>query len=1401
MEPFIAIKKNSRNRTITRHWPHCHSNKLIRVELVERETGEGYFANQLSDDVVSRQNLLAYDDLFKAKSQGKPARKIVVVGDAGIGKTTLCTSVTEDWENGKLLHQFEVLIFLPLCHQRVVSAGSLPELIRILQDVNSSVISSLKEIDREKVLVIADGWDELNESARQEGSFFHNLLFGGLLKLASILVTSRPSASALLHETCIHRFIQIRGFNKESIKGYIWSRFADNKEKAHCLIIEHLGSNPLVESLCRVPLICDILCHLWSTPEEAFPTTMTQLFTKVILRIIFYNRQKVDANARFLNLDLANFDSLPKDFQRSWEHLCKFAFESIQKSVSQLEVAKFFQSIKLALEGSNVAFHFFHPTILEYLAAMHLVNLPLPMQKTVLQSYSNLKQSTMLWKFFFGSCAKHNQCDVCRYAVQIMSRYNNISLCQCAFEARSDFVNNDVTKALSYEVRNILSDRRLTKIFINFGDPDNAQDFSVIMYVMDKIQASQCDGMEINFKDCCLGAKHISAFVDILVARKLKIKDLDLSDNNLSDKSVADLFHGASAAFKSLENLFLHGNRIDKEGITAIMVALAESSPSNLRQLDLSNNPLTLTSLEKLLRAVDSDILSNLEILILRGSLMINETAIKNIELMVKFGNALSSHCQHLHCLDIRSNNFGKPGTSCVRNMISQLAGIRRDFDLCLDSQYRSEVDNCFISVMEEAIRKRGTINHTVIHGVFVGPGRSGKNSVMDRLTHKGSCASESLSTGVLETVVKVEVKKWCTVGTAIEWKRLDYDKEAIELMMTTARCHSVSKPYSAKSDADNQMNSEPRLEENDSKKQNIPVLATNVIKVPKYISMGSSKYREGEQMKTTVGSLPQVSRLQDVSTFDKPLDIFKNAIELRHMDGLREHLESSWSLYLTNTGGQTDFQELLPILVCGPSVFFITFPLNQSLNEHYTMQYQQSECVNIDESPSTLIDEILQILATIAALDCIGPQVEEDINLKPKIFFIGTHKDLLPESSAEQMIQNIDEQLQEKITSTSLFEDSIEFAVPPKRLLFTVNNLAEEDDDFQKIRRAVQECIERTKEFTIKCPATWLIFSLVLRAKHKSRQVLSYNDCFTIAQGCGIPDQKELDEALSFIHTRLGLVRYFNVKELNTLVVIDPQILFDKITALIDETYVNKHANPNEINEFKRKGIIRVEVINRICKRGNSKSQLPFAWLLQLLKHLRIAAFFEGESKCFFPSILGRAPRECPSSLVSPDLLSPPPLLVAFKGGFCLRGIPTAVITYLMTNGMDLLPTRVFKNQVSFNVGPGYIILKIHPTHLSIQVDPKSVVSDTKRVKLTCQKAYKGIEEAMKTVTKGYRKCEHFFTFYCAKCKSHHPAEIDWCYGMLRCKITDDPSPLPSGYQMWNIHDMHQPGMTMCFF
>ena len=97
------------------------------------------------------------------------------------------------------------------------------------------------------------------------------------------------------------------------------------------------------------------------------------------------------------------------------------------------------------------------------------------------------------------------------------------------------------------------------------------------------------------------------------------------------------------------------------------------------------------------------------------------------------------------------------------------------------------------LAAVREAIDKRGTLDHSIVHGVFVGPARSGKDSLMKRLLGKMP-STKSPSTGVAERVLLIRVEKSSKVMANVEkskWSQLKfYDEEAIDLMVKlTLKC------------------------------------------------------------------------------------------------------------------------------------------------------------------------------------------------------------------------------------------------------------------------------------------------------------------------------------------------------------------------------------------------------------------------------------------------------------------------------------------------------------------------------------------------------------------------------------------------------------------------------------
>ena len=1390
--------------TYKKYCPYQLRNVAANLELVEELLcSTGPSRNESGD--ASKCVHISYSSLFKVHDSRK---RILLVGEAGIGKTILCCSIVEGWANGKLFQEFPIVLLLPLSHKSVISATNLLELLKFLYNIDSKTCSELEiyltSNKKDNVLIIADGWEETYES---ENCFLHHLLFGDVLASSSltVLVTSRTVS---ISRQFISRIITVQGFSEETIQSYIQGEFSSSPKKLS-YIIKQLNTNPLIGTMCTVPLNLAMMCIVFQSCDDPLPSTMPELYDKFAWSL---NRTKACGST-------SNCKDLQDKLQQSWLFLRLLAFnmctrhveiEAIHNLPFELETFGLLKPVSCGKD--EVMFSFIDPAFRYYLAVSYLTMQPQSIPLEVIEGMG--RDRPLFWRFFL-STSKNVSCGIISKFVQMLSRLhhscNDVYL--LSFECRREDVDREIIKSLHAAGTTIML------------HSNNAYECMAIIYVLEKIE-QRCT-VEISFQNCKLKPMQISKLAGALGNRSkiVQVQGLDLSGNSLTDSTLVSFFSRAVSALTSLVKLFLCGCDVGANGIRIIVNALAKSSCKNIAQLDLSFNYLSVDCLECLRSHIDGGNLQNIEVLILKRSFVEDI----NVSCLKSFATTLSTKCQCLRRLDLSGNKLGTYDDQDLGAIVSQLTGsLGNTFDLRLDDDYMSEVDNNFLTVMEESIRNKGTIDHTIAHGVIVGPGRAGKDTLMRRLMGEGPPNLDTISpsTGVLENVVKVEVKKLCTVATAVsdlKWQRLEYDEEALELMTTTAknytRISTVSKPINCKflvqGKEKSRNNEKSLLSSNTERKSNQPTIVE------------PSESESTDIVSYSVDENEEMSKYAFVySSGMAPVELFKKAVKLRRMDALREHLESAWSLYLTNTGGQIEFQEHLPLLVCGPSLFFVAFPLHHDLDKPYEVQYQYPDgSVKKYSSTPTLIQELLQTLATIYALDLTSIQVgNTDLELKPKVFFVGTHKDCLSGPDLENTISQIDKKIQRYVRQTELFKQgSIQFADSSKQMVFTVNNLSKDDNDFQKIRSAVQQTVEKKcyTEFTVQCPSSWLIFSLIMRAKYMSNRVLRVKDCFKIAQECGISTYKELTNALSFIHSRLGLVRYFNIKGLDSLVVIDPKVLFDKITDLIEKTFVSENAEQNEIEDFQKKGIISVVVMKKMNERSNQDFQLPFAWLAKLLNHLRIAALFKDRhgEKYFFPSALCHVLHSKDSAFNSlspkPQANQPPLLLIAFETGFCPRGMSGALITCLMTNEMkssrswELLPDKIYRNQVSFHIAGLYdVTLKVFPTHLEIALDSEVGITN-QRALATCSEVYVQIDKSMKIVTQMYGRCEYFWTFYCTRseCVSiPHPAAIEWGNSSfeLRCKIINKYADLPSGYEVWNIQkEQSQPGKNddLCDF
>ena len=176
----------------------------------------------LNGEILHEKAPIALDHILRPGEDGRPVRCVLVEGAPGIGKSTMAWEVCHKWEELESVKQYDLVVLVRLREKKVQKACRLEDLLPC--DATTNTEELLVAIGRGVgMLIVCDGFDELPHKQRQEGSIYIDLLKGWLLPEATIIVTSRPSASAELCNLFNHnidRRLMVIGFTKKHIEHF-----------------------------------------------------------------------------------------------------------------------------------------------------------------------------------------------------------------------------------------------------------------------------------------------------------------------------------------------------------------------------------------------------------------------------------------------------------------------------------------------------------------------------------------------------------------------------------------------------------------------------------------------------------------------------------------------------------------------------------------------------------------------------------------------------------------------------------------------------------------------------------------------------------------------------------------------------------------------------------------------------------------------------------------------------------------------------------------------------------------------------------------------------------------------------------------------------------------------------
>nr|XP_002829864.3 NACHT, LRR and PYD domains-containing protein 13 isoform X2 [Pongo abelii] len=289
-----------------------------------------YIRNTSKDEHEELQRLL---DPNRTRAQ---AQTIVLVGKAGVGKTTLAMQAMLHWANGVLFQQRFSYVFYLNCHKiRYMKETTFAELISLdWPDFDAPIEEFMSQ--PEKLLFIIDGFEEIiiSESRSEsldDGSpctdwyqelpvtkILHSLLKKELVPLATLLITIKTwfvrDLKASLVNPC---FVQITGFTGDDLRVYFMRNFDDLSEVEK--ILQQIRKNETLFDSCSVPMVCWTVCSCLKQPKVRYYDL--QSITQTTTSVYAYFFSNLFSRAE---VDLAD-DSWPGQ----WRALCSLAIEGL----------------------------------------------------------------------------------------------------------------------------------------------------------------------------------------------------------------------------------------------------------------------------------------------------------------------------------------------------------------------------------------------------------------------------------------------------------------------------------------------------------------------------------------------------------------------------------------------------------------------------------------------------------------------------------------------------------------------------------------------------------------------------------------------------------------------------------------------------------------------------------------------------------------------------------------------------------------------------------------------------------------------------------------------------------------------------------------------------------------
>ena len=483
--------------------------------------------------------------------------------------------------------------------------------------------------------------------------------------------------------------------------------------------------------------------------------------------------------------------------------------------------------------------------------------------------------------------------------------------------------------------------------------------------------------------------------------------------------------------------------------------------------------------------------------------------------------------------------------------------------------------------------------------------------------------------------------------------------------------------------------------------------------------------------------------------------------------------LRQKWT-YVIDSGGQPQFHEVMPVFLNGASDFVFVFKVHESLDKRPMIAYfDDSGELVCEPHPSFQTNkEILkQCTRTIRSFTAKNKDVPP-----PRMLFLATHRDMVAEESLPGVLDSLHKKLREILLPH--FKEQIVYCDENMEdFIFTINAKKPEPKD-RECAEAVRRCLSGKKEGskTVKVPLRWHALHQKLKemVEGLGRKVLTREQCRRGAESLGIDDES-CEEALNFFNG-LNILFYFPAI-LHDLVFLEPQVVLDKVTELVEASYRMSRSKKGQQPKPKQGDWLKFRDYGQVTEKFLSEFQTHYEppifttkELIQLFRGLLVFAELS-EGVWFMPCLLKLVPSVDVEQYRVSQLGA---LALHFPDSGPLMGMFCCTVAYLLSPDNPYpcpwkvvqektgTPKCLKRNVIKFSVSdfPGAVSLIDHFTHFEIHVltQPKKAAQ---LWRLAHDAVFAGLKKAGQTL--GYTNNSPQSALVCpAHPAMPHPATVD---------------------------------------